>query len=161
MTPTWPGKNGHWAWNTSLPGERAHTDGACVNGIPCCQLTVCSFAPLKPACHMAPGQPHCCICPMRGRDKVFYCGIRWVCMGKNHPESAAERSNGHEGPTTTMYIYIYFFLGGCSTCGRWKFPGLGVESALQPPTPQPQHSGSEPCLQPTLQLTATAGSLTH
>ena len=41
-------------------------------------------------------------------------------------------------------------------CGIWKFPGLGSNwSCICQATPQPQQAGSEPCLQPILQFTAT------
>lgn len=76
-TLPWLHKNGLWAWEhfltkTSSPHSLCWTCHLCGTIFPCFRLNVCSFALLLKYVHpMAPGQPHCYVCPLQGRDGVL------------------------------------------------------------------------------------------
>lgn len=51
---------------------------------------------------MAPDQPHCFICPLRGGDKVPFCGMNGVqCLSQLPSVSSRARPNGYGGPLPT------------------------------------------------------------
>lgn len=73
LTPTQPHESGPWVGNTSLPRDEEPTQPA-LDLSPCVGASLLVTGSVStPFClclkyvnHMAPGQPHCYICPPQG-----------------------------------------------------------------------------------------------
>ena len=96
-------------------------------------------------------------------EYVTLCGKR-VFAGVIRVETELMRSLDYPGElnliTSFLFLFFFFFLGPHPW--HMEVPRPGVESELQhQTTPQPQPHQIPAHLWPTLQLVATAGSLTH
>ena len=108
LIPTWPRDNGLWPGtlpyqDRESPHSRAVFVTLCGNIFPYFGLNVCSFVLSKCVCHMAPGQPHCCICPLQGGDGVLgsVAAPEGFCVGQLPCVGGWYVLTGHGGLTST------------------------------------------------------------